>query len=150
MTAEFAPAAANPVFAAGSRFIENSREFSMFCKDAVQGLVSALMLIVGSGHMMTEGATLANLPVGLDGAFLENLLSGRTMGALEIMVAGLLFLSTRRGVARTLGVLALLSYIGFHNTGLSVDDLISSASSALHQIADALEMTSFSSPESAA
>ena len=142
MTAQITAASTNPFFAAGERFTRNGVEFSLFCKDVLQGLVSALMLIVGTGHMMAEDAALSIAPAGLDGAFFEALLSGRMMGALEIGVAALLFLSTRRGVARTLGVLVLLGYVGFHNTGLTAGDLLSGASSTLFRLAEALEMTS--------
>ena len=138
--AAFAPQ--NPFAAAGSRFFAGGMEFSLFCKDILQGLFSALMLIVGSGHMMAGDATVA-LPIGLDGAFFDSLFTGRMMGALEIGVAALLFLSTRRGVARTLGVLALLAYIALHNSGVSVGDLTASASAALRDAADALDMSQF-------
>ena len=125
----------------GQRLFSESQAFGLFCKDIVQGLLSGLMMIAGSTQLMTGEAiaTLAAFPPVLDSAFLQDVLSGRTMGGLEVIVAALLFFSARRGLARTIGVLALVGYLAFQNMGLTGADLLTGASNGLRTLADSLE-----------
>ena len=126
----------------GTRIMTDSMKFSLFCKDVVQGLLSGLMVIAGSAQMMVTDYTGSVLPAGFSGAFFEDLFSGRMMGVMQIAVAALLFISTRRGSARTLGILALLGYVAFHNSGVTLEAVLSGTSSLLVQLAEQLEQTS--------
>lgn len=123
----------------GERLAHQSLEAGMFCKDILQGLLSAVMLIAGSTSMMAGDAIVNAIPAGFEGSALEGIFTGRTMGLMEIGVAVLLFVATRRGIARTLGVMALIAFVAVNGSGLTTNDLAASASTALHGLADTLD-----------
>ncbi len=123
----------------GAQFTDRSIEASKFCKDVIQGLLSALMLIAGSTSLTAGEALAAAIPAGFEGSALEAVFSGRVMGAMEIAVAVLLFIATRRGIARTLGVMALIAYVAAHGSGLTAADIASATSALLTMLAERLD-----------
>lgn len=136
---------ASHAFALSPQIMTNTKEMGLFCKDVLQGLLSGVMVVSGSTHLMASD--LVNvLPAALNGSFLEGgslagLLQGQSMGVLQLLIAALLFVSTRRGIARTLGILALVAYLGANSAGLMVQDFTVAASSALRGLANMIEAT---------
>lgn len=127
----------------GRGFLRRPRAFTLFCKDVLQGLLSGVFLLSGMASMAPEDgliSQLAHLEVAGVSPF-----TGETMaGGLQILAAALLFVSARGGVARTLGLTALIGYLALQHAGFMGDDFLAGASDGLRRLADTLEAASAS------
>ena len=111
----------------------------LFCKDLLQGVSAALLGIIGAIHMSLQDGLPTELPVNWDIGLIENLSAGNGMAGLQIIAAASLFFATRRGVARTLGVLVILFYLIMHNYGYGSGEIKAQLASIIHSLADLLE-----------
>ncbi len=129
---------AGSVFSSPQNITNGAKEFGLFCKDVTQGLMSGVMAIAGALQLAFEQYAASNFTPILNGTSFEGVLDGKSFGVIQIAVAGLLFFSARRGIARTTGLLALFGYIALNNYGVTVDDFASQASSALIMLGETL------------
>ncbi len=113
--------------------------FALFCKDTFQGFMSALLTIVGSIQAFTAGPLYANADLSFDALIFDGLANSRLVGGVEIIAAALLFLSTTRSIARTLGVVLILGFIMVQNAGLSGHDITSALSHSFRAVADVFD-----------
>ncbi len=95
-----------------------------FFKDIVQGMCSGAMTFVGV--LNTIGTDLSILPSLPLERFVDNALNNMAIGEfaaspyagpVEIAIGAALFLTARRGIARTLGLLGVILYIASVATG---------------------------------
>lgn len=136
----------NALFSFGNHLLSDTKEFCFFCKDMMQGLLSGLLMLLGSSQLMASdfASVVATLPSGLDNAVFQELFSGSSVGGLQIAAAVLLFISTKRGIARTIGVLALIALVLMQNSGVSTEEFLTGASDGLRGLADRLESAGMS------
>lgn len=117
----------------------SAAEFALFCKDTLQGIVSALLSIVGGVQAFNAGPLYASIDHDLKTWIIDGLAGSRLIGGIEIAAAALLFLSTTRSIARTLGVVLLLGFIIFQNAGLTGRDIATALSYSFRTVADVFD-----------
>ena len=116
-----------------------AKESALFCKDTLQGVAAGALSIIGALHISAEDLITTNSEIFVDAGLLEGLSMGRSMGFIEVLAAIFLFLATRRGIARALGVLLVFTYIILTNSGYTTADLAAIVAASLHQIADRID-----------
>lgn len=98
-----------------------------FFKDIIQGMCAGAMMFVGV--LSSIGADLSILPNLPLERFVDNALNNIAIGEfvaspyagpVEIVIGAALFLTARRGIARTLGLLGVIFYISAVATGVDL------------------------------
>lgn len=113
-----------------------------FATDATRGACSGLLALLGGMHM--TGAVSAqqfSAPAGLEslGAMLQQMSMGGIAGPVELIGGLALFLTARRAIARTLGLLAFIAFVVAYAQGYSIADMIAFISTLFTGAAGALE-----------
>ncbi len=117
----------------------------LFCKDILQTIASFMLFLGGSLGMI------ASDPVGALRHLLMSLMNsqdlapalvmGEMNAVLQVGAGVLLFLATRRGLARLTGIVLILAYIAAQQTGFMSSDISGFAVSILTYLSDVLQMT---------
>ena len=112
-----------------------------FCKDTVQGACAGLLSLLGATHILTGSNGVAGPVAGPESfaAVLERFAAGGLAGPVELIGAVVLFLTARRTIARTLGLLLFIGFIAAYMRGYSVPDILTALSALLEGAAGALE-----------
>lgn len=131
-----------PAVGAGTNILSGSREFSLMCKDTLQGIISGLMMIAGSSQVFfTDVAAYATqLPELLNSSMLESLMVGKGAGGIMLVAAVLLFFSAKRSIARTVGVAGLFGFLTLQNMGVNGGDFLVGLSEGLRVVAGAIDV----------
>lgn len=111
-----------------------------FFKDTAQGACSGLLSLLGATHMM--GAPTALAPANGFQSFhgiLERLASGGLAGPAELAGAVVLFLTARRTIARTLGVLLFIGFMAGSANGYTFSEMLTTLSDLLKGAAGVLD-----------
>ncbi|MEM8770831.1 MAG: hypothetical protein AAGD92_04180 [Pseudomonadota bacterium] len=100
-------------------FASNAKRTSLFCKDILQGGAVGLLTMIGAERVIAA-------PTGVypfDLTNLPSLSASPMMGAVEILAAAALFFATRRGFARTIGLMGIIAYLWMANSGVGAEML---------------------------
>ena len=111
-----------------------------FLMDMVRGSCAGLLTLLGVLHM-TQGAQAAPAaPQGLEtiAAIAQQFSMNGFAGPAELIGGLVLFLTARRGIARTLGVLAFIALVAAYAQGITLADIASLAWAQLGVAATAL------------
>jgi len=116
-----------------------------FITDTVRGSCSGLLALLGGTHI-TGTASAMTLPAGTESfvGLMEQLSVGGLTGPVEILGGAALFLTARRAIARTLGLLLFIGFAAAYANGYSVPEMLTALSDLLKRAAgliDAIQRT---------
>ncbi|NNE42407.1 MAG: hypothetical protein HKN14_15980 [Marinicaulis sp.] len=130
------PAGEHPYFHGGS--IAGLIGFAL---DAFRGACAGLLGLLGASH--TTGAGFVSAPAagempGLT-QVMEQMSVGGLAGPVELLGGLVLFLTTRRTIARTLGLLGFIGLMAAYSNGYSLDEILLMAAGGLQRASEFLE-----------
>ena len=113
-----------------------------FCKDTLQGACGGLLTVLGATHMSAAQTSLpittAASNIGSITGVLQQLSVGALAGPLELLGGVALFLTARRTIARTLGVLVFIGYLAARVNGYELSEILTIAASFLAQASEVI------------
>lgn len=113
-----------------------------FFMDTAKGACAGLLTLLGGTHMMgSVNAQQLAAPVGLESitTLLQQFSMGGFSGPVELLGGIVLFLTARRTIARTLGLLAFIAMVVAYTQGYTLVDLLPLLSSLFTGAAGALD-----------
>ena len=112
-----------------------------FFVDAVRGACSGLLALLGGTHITGTASTITPAGAGFDALpqILEQFSAGGLAGPAELLAGIVLFMTARRTIARTLGLLAFIAFTVAYVNGYSLVDMLTALSDFLAAVAGRLE-----------
>ena len=114
-----------------------------FITDATRGACSGLLALMGGAHITGTASTITPQGSGLSylTSILEQFSYSGIAGPVEVLGGIALFLTARRVLARTLGLLLFIGLLAGYANGYSLADMLGILSTALQAAAGFLETT---------
>lgn len=111
-----------------------------FCKDTAQGACAGLLSLLGASHLLGAPSSVASVGgVQSFSGLLERFATGGFAGPVELIGATVLFLTARRTIARTIGLLLFIGFMAAYVNGYSLAEMLSALSELLRGAAGVLE-----------
>jgi hypothetical protein len=112
-----------------------------FGVDTARGACSGLLALIGGVHMTGTATSAAVTGAGWQSitSVAEMLSSGGFAGPAELIGGAALFLTTRRPLARMMGLLAFIAFIAAYANGYSINDMILALSGVLERASGILQ-----------
>ncbi len=111
-----------------------------FCKDTAQGACAGLLSLLGASHILAPSSAAASLGgVQSITGLLERAASGGFAGPVELLGATVLFLTARRTIARTIGLLLFIGFMAATVNGYSMQEMLTVLSDLLRAAAGLLD-----------
>jgi len=122
--------------------VAGARETAMFCKDTLQSMVGGILALGGlTEASLTDFSSLRDIFNGVfmgSGSLLDFGGLAQMNGLTQLVIAGFLLASTRRGFARILGFALIILVLLAHNAGLMASDFTGYAANILDTAAHTL------------
>lgn len=111
-----------------------------FVIDALRGGCAGLLALLGGSHITGTAAPLT-APAGFESltGLLQNISAGGLTGPVEILGGAALYLTARRTIARTLGLLLFIGFITAYANGYSTAEILTALSKLLSSAAGAVD-----------
>ena len=121
--------------------------FIGFASDAVRGMCAGLLALLGGMHITGAAAPAASYDAGFEplSGLLQQLSVTGFSGPAELIGGVILFLTARRAIARTLGLLAFIAFLLAYANGYSLSDMLTALSSLLAWASGALDQAAVQS-----